>query len=128
MELLAPYPDLRIVLSTSWVKVFGFEESVRRLPPELQQRVIGSTYEFCVDIYEWMELTRFDQVMRYVAGRGIESWLALDDNNHAWPEIFEKYLVCPNPRLGLGEPGVRTEMADKLQRLHSELPRQRVCV
>lgn len=124
-ELLAPYPDLQLVLSTSWVRAFGFEESVRLLPADLQRRVVGNIHEFCADIYEWTELSRFDQVMRYVTGKDVVHWLALDDDNHAWPEFLEKRLVCPNPRLGIGEPRVQQELAEKLRRLHEEIGRQR---
>ncbi|WP_426399474.1 HAD domain-containing protein [Ralstonia sp. R-29] len=125
VDLLAPYPDLQLVLSTSWVKVFGQDEALRRLPPELQRRVVGTTYEYCTDVYEWCELSRFDQVMRYFAGKHVESWLALDDDNDRWPEFFEKNLVCPNPRLGLGERRAQEELADKLARLHHECQRHR---
>ncbi len=123
--LLEPYPDLQLVLSTSWVRAFGFEESVRHLPADLQRRVVGNIHEFCTDVYEWCELSRFDQVMRYVVGKGVESWLALDDDNHAWPEFLEKRLICPNPRFGLGEPRVQQELVDKLRQLHEEVEQQR---
>ena len=42
--LLAPHPDVSIVLSTSWVRVLGYSRSVKRLPPGLRERVIGATY------------------------------------------------------------------------------------
>lgn len=122
--LLEPYPELGIVLSTSWVRVFGLDESIARLPANLRSRVVGTTYEFCNDVQEWMELSRFDQVMRYVAGNSVPSWLALEDDNNCWPEFFERNLVCPNPRLGLGEPRVQQELADKLKRLQEEAQRQ----
>lgn len=125
VDLLEPYPDVRIVLSTLWVRAFGFDETKAYLPTALQSRVVGTTYEYCTDIYEWNELSRFDQVMRYVAGKHVESWLALDDDNDRWPEFFEKNLVCPNPRLGLGERRAQEELADKLARLHHECQRHR---
>ena len=43
-ELFAPYPDLKIVLSTSWVRVKGFDFAKRQLTPGLQARVIGATF------------------------------------------------------------------------------------
>ncbi|MDO3622828.1 HAD domain-containing protein [Ralstonia pseudosolanacearum] len=120
VDALEPYPSLQIVLSTRWVPVFGFDESVARLPASLRSRVAGTIHEFCNDRWEWAELSRFDQVMRYVDGKGIESWLALDDDNHAWPESYEKRLVCPKPRLGVGELRIQQELANKLRWLHEE--------
>jgi len=122
-DTLEPYPTLSIVLSTRWVPVFGFEEAMARLPAGLRSRVVGTIYEYCKDRWEWSELSRFDQIMRYVEGKGIGPWLALEDDNHCWPEAFQKRLVCPNPRLGLGEPRVQAALVDKLARLHYEVSR-----
>lgn len=125
VDLLEPYPDVQVVLSTLWVRVFGFDETKAYLPSALQSRVVGTTYEYCADIYEWNELSRFDQVMRYVIGKNVKAWVALDDDNHCWPESFENRLVCPNRHLGLGEPRIQEKLADKLARLHHECQRHR---
>jgi hypothetical protein len=37
-ELLAPYPAVRVVLSTSWAQKLGLKEAVRHLPESLQRR------------------------------------------------------------------------------------------
>ncbi|MGA3981381.1 HAD domain-containing protein [Ralstonia nicotianae] len=125
VDLLEPYSEVRIVLSTLWARVFGLDEAKSYLPATLQERVVGTTYEFCTDIYEWNELSRFDQIVRYVNGKGIQSWLALDDNNHCWPESFENRLVCPNRHLGLGECRVQEEFATKLAQLNREVQQLR---
>jgi hypothetical protein len=49
---LAPYPEVRIVLSTSRVRVVDFDHSRRRLPPRLQARVIGATWHSQMDVFE----------------------------------------------------------------------------
>jgi hypothetical protein len=131
-ELVAPYPELRIVLSTSWVRVLGFNQAMEYsliqgltqaqgyLPAPLRSRVIGTIYENCTDFVEWVGLSRFDQIFRYVNGRGIASWLTLDDDSNGWPEAFRKNLVWVNRRLGLGELRVRDELREKLAWMHSE--------
>ena len=43
-ELLTPHPDVRIVLSTSWVRVRSFSFVKKHLSPSLQERVIGTTF------------------------------------------------------------------------------------
>ncbi|MRT01548.1 hypothetical protein GJQ57_23165 [Ralstonia pickettii] len=122
-EMLSPYPNVQIVLSTNWVAKLGFVRAKLYLPAVLQQRVVGTTHEFRsdggdrLDLAEWLELARFDQIMRYVRGKGLEAWLALDDDNNCWPESFEHHLVCPMPRLGLGDARVQTELADKLAQM-----------
>lgn len=133
-DLVAPYPELRIVLSTSWVRVLGFNQAMEYsliqgltqaqgyLPMPLKSRVIGTIYENCTDYVEWAGLSRFDQIFRYVNGRGIASWLSLDDDSNGWPEAFRENLVWVNRRLGLGEHRVREELEEKLARMHSEAP------
>ncbi len=57
---LEPHPTAQIVLSTSWVPVFGLDESKDMLPAELQRRVIGATYDPRYGLHEeWSSLTRY---------------------------------------------------------------------
>lgn len=42
-EILEPYPELLIVLSTSWVLRYGYSGASKRLPEALRRRVVGST-------------------------------------------------------------------------------------
>ncbi|KKB70237.1 HAD domain-containing protein [Burkholderia pseudomallei] len=133
-DLLTPYPELRVVLSTRWVRVLGFNQAMEYsliqgltqaqgyLPKPLKSRVIGTIYEYCTDYVEWVGLSRFDQIFRYVNGRGLASWLTLDDDSNGWPEAFRENLVWVNRRLGLGEHRVREELKEKLARMHSEAP------
>lgn len=122
-EILEPYLDVQIVLSTNWAAKLSFVRAKLYLPAVLQQRVVGTTYEFCsnkgdrFDLAGWLELSRFDQIMRYVSAKGLTSWVALDDDNHCWPESYEQHLVCPMPRLGLGDARVQAELADKLAQM-----------
>src|SRR6478752_7009313 len=45
VEILRPHLDVRIILSTSWVQVFGYEQTRTMLPQELRTRVIGSCFD-----------------------------------------------------------------------------------
>lgn len=37
------FPDIKIVLSSSWVQNLGFSRSVKRLPTGLRSQVVGAT-------------------------------------------------------------------------------------
>ena len=63
LGLLRPYPDIRIVLSTSWVLKYGCYGAARRLPAELQDRVIGATFH-----------TKMDRTTFEDAFRGMQVW------------------------------------------------------
>lgn len=124
-KMLAPYPDLKIVLSTSWVGSFNFVRAKLYLPQSVQQRVVGTTYEYRTDKQEWSELSRFQQIIRYVRAKNLQSWLALDDDDTDWPQSCEQNLVCPPPRFGIGDARVQIELTEKLRRLHNDAPLER---
>lgn len=75
---LEPFPDVRIVLSTSWREHFRPGSLLRFLPPALADRVIGQT-PHC-DKYGGVG-SRLFEVLAYIEGNGLagEPWIALDD-------------------------------------------------
>lgn len=120
--LLQPYPDVRIVLSTSWVRVLGYSRAVKRLPPGLQKRVIGATYHSNMHETAFTMLPRGIQVLDDVARRAPRDWLALDDDGSGWPKMHEHRVVLTDERLGLSAPGLPDLFASKLRALSVERP------
>ena len=113
--LLAPYPELKIVLATSWVRALGYEFALKQLSPALRERVIGAT--------TFQAPTRFDSIDIDAESRGLTRWLALDDDVCGWPEERRHLVVAPtNPVLGLAQPGVAAEFAEMLEALCSGRP------
>ncbi|MCC7682772.1 HAD domain-containing protein [Janthinobacterium sp. FW305-128] len=113
--LLYPYPDLRIVLATSWVRAFGYKSALKQLLPALQERVIGAA--------TFPAPTRFGTIAFDAEERGLTRWLALDDDQVGWPEERLHQLVAPtNPYLALVELGVTAKLAIKLEALCAGVP------
>lgn len=44
-KILHGLDDVKLVLSTHWVPVFGYEHALQGLPGELRRRVIGATFD-----------------------------------------------------------------------------------
>lgn len=64
---LEPYPDARIVLSTSWARHLGFSRARKVLPADLAARVVGATWHSAMgkgwpDYIPWDNQTRFEQI------------------------------------------------------------------
>ncbi|MHB8914866.1 MAG: HAD domain-containing protein [Thiobacillus sp.] len=131
-EILAPYPTLRVVLSTSWVAALrSFKKAKGYLPPALQAQVVGatwhsgagrvagSTWHSSADRYEWNLLTRFEQIQRYVARHRLPDWLALDDDDIGWPDDQRHRLVCTHEWHGLGDEFAQSDLRAKLAVLMS---------
>jgi hypothetical protein len=80
------YPDVRIVLSMSWVRVYkGVARVARKLTPELRARVIGATYHGSMDAESFREAPRGMQIWADVLRRQPDDWLAVDDGYLHWP-------------------------------------------
>lgn len=92
VELLAPFPEVQIVLSTSWAVHYGVTEAAKRLPPKLQARVIGRTFQgMPMSKDEFLMLPRGAQVIADAQRRQPHDWLALDDNEEGWTEPHSKH-------------------------------------
>ena len=115
--LLQPFPDVRIVLSTSWVRAIGYSRAVKRLPPGLQTRVIGATYHSCMHEWTFAMLPRGVQVLDDVERRAPKDWLALDDDGSGWPKEHAQRLVLTDERLGLSAEGIPKYVAMKLSEM-----------
>lgn len=119
VEILDPYPELLIVLSTSWVLRYGFSGAAKRLPAALRRRVVGSTYHSAMDKGEFRELVRGRQVWADVVRRLPRGWLALDDSYQEWPVWCLENLVRSDEVIGISSTAVQEELRNKLWRVHA---------
>lgn len=119
-EILTPYPELRIVLSTSWVRLKSYSWVCRRFPEGLRERVIGSTWHSryardSVELEWWSEATRYQQILRDIKQRSPSHWIAIDDDVSGWPETELERVVACEPMRGLASAATRAELAKKLE-------------
>lgn len=80
VDLLARYPDVEIVLTTSWSRRLPEERVVAYLPPELRKRVVGTTCSIKPRRSYVLDGTERTYVIAsYAYGKRLKHWLALDD-------------------------------------------------
>lgn len=103
-DILAPYRDVQIILSTSWVRAFGFAFARDAIPVlELRRKVVGAT--FCpdaVDAWAWESIARGAQVHAYAERNSLVRWLALDDEADGFDARNAGLVHCAT-HLGLGD-------------------------
>jgi hypothetical protein len=117
-QLLAPYPTVQIVLSTSWVLRYGCSATAKRLTPALQTRVIGATFHSKhMRDDDFRYLLRGQQVFEDVLRRRPREWLALDDNSEGWPVNHAHRHVLTDAYEGISAPEVQAEIEHKLKEL-----------
>lgn len=116
-ELLTPQPDVRIVLSTSWVRVKSFEFAKKQLSPALQERVVGATFHRRHMRKEsFAHLPRGEQIAQDVFRRAPQSWFAIDDDAMHWPEWCRDNLIKTNGSYGISDPKVQEAIRTMLAR------------
>ena len=121
IEALADHPDLRIVLSTSWVRNLGFYRARQALPSELRHQVIGATWHSAMgrgwpDTIPWDLQTRWEQIAAYLARlHEPVRWLAIDDDARGWASADRDQLIQTDPNAGLSDKTVMSELIQKLQ-------------
>ena len=114
--IVEAYPGLRLVLSTSWVRMLTFRRAKRQLPMALQAKVIGATYHSQVKDW-WSRATRYDQIARYLTRARPGDWLAIDDDPEGWPEEQRHHLILTDSMTGLGDPDVQATLLERLAKL-----------
>lgn len=114
-ELLEQYPSVRIVLSTSWVRILGYDNALRNLPVNLQRRVIGATFDpEMAEPQSWSGLTRWEQIQEYVDRHNLKSWLAIDDDDVGWPADMRQHLIHTDADLGVAQRCKIDELRERL--------------
>lgn len=116
VDVLAPYPDVRIILSTSWLKL-GFETARDKLPSGLRERVISATSANPEAAYASQQLTlRGEQVRVDAARRGLErwEWIAIDDDRNGWADMEDRLVLCRGG-FGLSDPDVQARIRHFLE-------------
>jgi hypothetical protein len=117
-RLMAPYPNIAIVLSTSWVRRYGVRKAAKELPASLRRRVIGSIYDGQGP--DFLQLSRGEQVATDVERRRPSRWLALDDDPIGWPAWALPHLLLTDPYEGISLPETQDELRRRLALLAGE--------
>ena len=124
---LDPYPEVALVLSSTWCIRPGYSATLKRLPATLRSRFIGGTYHKRVHgVDPWNQsmfrsMPRGVQVQEDAQRRRPRQWLALDDDVQDWPDASRQNLIACEGRTGLSDPEVQRELVEKLQRCHAAL-------
>lgn len=128
-EALKPFPDVALVLSSSWCVRPGYSKTLQRFPETLRARFVGGTYHSRHHGQDpWVKSAflgtpRGVQILADVQRRKPRQWLALDDDVEGWPLTALGNLVACDGSTGLSDPLVRQLLRDRLEQCHMALHR-----
>lgn len=114
-DLLEPYPNLQMVLSTTWTQP-SFQRARKRLPSPLTARCVGGTFHSNMDRQQWRTLSRGAQVLPDDCRRQPAAWVAIDDNDEGWGQNLSSNVVITDPIQGITEPALRAQLVERLRR------------
>jgi hypothetical protein len=125
-ELLEPYPDVEIVLTTSWVRRLPVERVIEYLPQELRRRVVGTTRDIKPRFSYVLDGTeRTYVVSSYAYGKRLRHWLAIDDAvfgaaqfGREPGELVDHFLLLDSSR-GISDSNALQRIALWLTKVHS---------
>lgn len=108
LEELLNGHDVSIVLSTSWVFAFGFEQTMSYLPASISERVVGATWIETEDAekkYAYLRQFRCDQILDDVNRRNLQKheWLAVDDDLDAVTQSLKEQFAPCIPTKGVSD-------------------------
>lgn len=119
-EALAEYPEVGLVLSSSWCVWPGYGKAMKRLSPSLRTRFLGGTFHrrhHGADPWvrsAFQETPRWRQIFEDANRRTPGAWLAIDDDVDGWPVHLWPNLVACDGSVGLSSKQVRAELRNKL--------------
>lgn len=118
IEILKEFPQTKISLSTSWVRILGYRRARAALPPELQALTVSSTWHSRMPKapFEGYDMhSRYQQIHAAVTRASLTNWLALDDDPYeSWPD-HDRRLIRTDPDLGLSSLPTQEELRLKLR-------------
>ena len=125
-KALSCHQDVKIVLSTSWVRELSFNRTLNKMPAKLAARVEGATWHKGMlangkenDPFNWM--SRYEQIAYHVKRNGVKGWLAIDDLHsgeevYKWPLELRHRLVLTDGVKGLSCVDAQLELTNKLSK------------
>lgn len=121
LEELLENTDVKIVLSTSWVRMKSFRFAKSMLSEKLKRRVIGATFHNRVMRKdEFDNISRGYQIKADVDRRKPDYWFAIDNDEAGWPEHLRQHLVITQDRLGLSEKRVQEQIKELLTSIRAD--------
>jgi hypothetical protein len=127
VDLLKPYPEVVLVLTTSWLMTLNAQEVASRLPTELARRVVGTTRDIKPRLsYLLNGMARTYVILSYAYGASLTKWLAIDDSvfgaERFWREPGElaHHFVLLDSAQGLSDAGAQQRVKQWLMDVRQE--------
>ncbi len=112
-SVMRRHPAVRIVISSSWRRIYGIDYLRSRFSRDIAERVVGTTQLWVPD----EPMNRHQEILAWIGKQRFNGmpWLALDDSAPEFPERCVNLLLCDSRH------GLTDERAEALARRLSEI-------
>ena len=126
-DMLEPYPEVEIVLTTSWLHTLPLEQVVSYLPQALARRVVDTTLGIKPRLsYVLNGSERTYIITSYVYGKSLQNWMAIDDSVHGAyhfgrkpGELLDHFVLLDSSR-GISDEQAQRRVRDWLTGIHED--------
>jgi hypothetical protein len=113
---LRKYPEIDVVISSSWRETLRMEALREIFSEDLRQRVVDTCPIISLD--QEMEFYRYEEILAWIKSNSYAGlWIALDDATHEFPPIFDRLVVCQK-HIGIDDSVIK-KLTVKLKELKS---------
>jgi HAD domain in Swiss Army Knife RNA repair proteins len=93
LDALTPYPNVQVVLTSSWTWWVGDTEVIALLPRAIATKVVGTTCEFPPLLEEAVTCRGFvGSIIRHAIAHRVTSWLAIGSDFRGVPPSFASHF------------------------------------
>lgn len=90
---LRQYPEVNIVISSSWREIMRMEALREIFSEDLRHRVVDACPIIPID--QEINYYRYEEIMTWIKLQKYDGlWLAIDDATHEFPPFFDRLVVC----------------------------------
>ena len=108
IDVLEPWPNVQLVLTTSGLRKLGPKKTIGLLPMELIRRVVQTTKDTPPRLGELRDGSARAWIpIGHARKHGMRRWLALDDERWCIPVGFEHHFLRTEPDTARGAPEAR---------------------
>lgn len=95
-QVLQSFPEIEIVISSSWREQRSLEALKQLFPTSLRSQIIGATPVLPVSDEDWLSPHREQEILQWLRQhqREDEAWLAIDDTLELFEHCTDRVLLC----------------------------------
>ena len=122
VELLREYPEVEVVITSSWTDAYPLKHIKDLFPPDVASRILGKTVrELSNDDH-----SRYREILVYLRSvPGSVPWVALDDDPLNYPKQAPVVLVNPEQGIDVGCVESLRLHFEKARAARSQVPKAR---